>query len=128
MGEACRSRRLATQPAFQSGQPDSPRSYPCCHRDQKFHDLHFIELATGDNSLIEENDGVASFVTDHHYVAHLAVRHTPVGAREILHRPDGVWTPWITFAPEDALISHPSHLNLLAIFITKTVAHFIDGN
>jgi hypothetical protein len=61
-------------------------------------------------------------------VAHLAVRHTPVGAREILHRPDGVWTPWITFAPEDALISHPSHLNLLAIFIAKTVAHFIDGN
>ena len=39
------------------------------------------------------------------------VRNTPDGAREILHRPDGAWTPWITFAPEDALVSHPSHLD-----------------
>jgi dipeptidyl aminopeptidase/acylaminoacyl peptidase len=50
-------------------------------------------------------------VTDHHYNVHLAVRNTPGGAREILHRHDGVWTPWFTFAPEDALISHPSHLD-----------------
>ena len=84
------------------------------HRNPKFHDLHSIDLATGDNSLIEENNGVASFVTDHHYNVHLAVRNTPGGAREILHRPDGVWTPWITFAPEDAPISHPSHLDTQA--------------
>jgi hypothetical protein len=44
----------------------------------------------------------------------LAVRNTPVGACEILHHPDGVWTPWITFAPEDALLSHPSHLDTQA--------------
>src|SRR3984893_6398068 len=81
------------------------------HRDPKFHDLHSIDLATGDISLIEENHGVASFVTDHHYNVHLAVRNTPIGAREILHRPDGVWSPWFTFAPDDALISHPSHLD-----------------
>ena len=84
------------------------------HRNPKFHDLHSIDLATGDNSLIEENNGVASFVTDHHYNVHLAVKNTPGGAREILHRPDGVWRPWITFAPEDAPISHPSHLDTQA--------------
>jgi hypothetical protein len=39
--------------------------------------------------------GPASFVTDHRYNVHLAVRNTPGGAREILH-PDGVWIPWIT--------------------------------
>src|SRR3984893_10762729 len=41
---------------------------------------------------------------------------SPSGTRRtararFLHRPDGVWTPWITFAPEDALVSHPSHLD-----------------
>ena len=56
------------------------------HRDPKFHDLHSIDLATGDISLIEENHGVASFVTDHHYNVHLAVRNTPDGACEILPR------------------------------------------
>src|SRR6202045_1151868 len=81
------------------------------HRDPKFHDLHSIDLATGDISLIEENQDVASFVTDHHYNVHLAVRNTPDGACEILYRHDGVWTPWFTFAPEDALVSHPSHLD-----------------
>lgn len=80
-------------------------------RDPRFHDLHTIDLATGDIALVEENPGFAFFVTDQHYKAHLAVRDAPNGSREILHRASGIWSPWITFAPEDARVSFPSHLD-----------------
>ncbi|ACK50831.1 peptidase S9 prolyl oligopeptidase active site domain protein [Methylocella silvestris BL2] len=80
-------------------------------RDPKFHDLYTVELASGDIALIQENFGVAAFVTDHHYNVHLAIRDLPSGEREVLRRVDGVWTPWITFATEDARVSHPLHLD-----------------
>jgi dipeptidyl aminopeptidase/acylaminoacyl peptidase len=91
-------------------------------RDPKFHDLYTIELATGELSLVIENFGVASFVADDRYNVHLAVRDTPDGAREILRRAEGVWTPWIAFAPEDARTSYPSHLD------TATKSLFIHDN
>lgn len=83
-------------------------------RDPRFHDLHTIDLATGEIALVEENPGFASFVTDSHYKVHLAVRHAPDGSREILRRAGGAWTPWITFAPEDARVSFPNHLDASA--------------
>ena len=80
-------------------------------RDPRFHDLHMIDIASGALTLVEENPGFTSFVTDHHYNVHLAVRDARDGAREILHRQNGAWTPWITFAPEDARVSFPDHLD-----------------
>jgi len=83
-------------------------------RDPRFHDLHSIELATGNLALVEENPGFAALITDDRYKVHLAVRDTAAGAREILHRPDGAWTPWISFAPDDARSSFPDHLDAKA--------------
>jgi dipeptidyl aminopeptidase/acylaminoacyl peptidase len=83
-------------------------------RDPRFHDLHSVDLETGEIALVEENPGFAFFVTDQHYTAHLAVRISSEGSREILNRAGGIWTPWITFAPEDARVSFPSHLDASA--------------
>ena len=80
-------------------------------RDRRFHDLHTIDLVTGDITLVEENPGFAFFLTDQHYKAHLAVRNASDGSRVILHRAGDAWMPWITFAPEDARVSFPNHLD-----------------
>jgi dipeptidyl aminopeptidase/acylaminoacyl peptidase len=80
-------------------------------RDRRFHDLHAIEIASGAVTLVEENQGFASFVADDRFKAHLAVRDTQEGARQILHRVDGAWTPWFTFGPQDARVSSPNHID-----------------
>ncbi|MBS7590112.1 S9 family peptidase [Ancylobacter defluvii] len=83
-------------------------------RDRRFHDLYTVDLVTGDIALVEENLGFASFVTDRLYKTHLAVRNASDGGRVILHRAGDAWRPWITFAPEDARVSMPSHLDARA--------------
>jgi dipeptidyl aminopeptidase/acylaminoacyl peptidase len=83
-------------------------------RDQKFHDLYTVDLASGELTPVEENPGFAFFMCDDRYNVHLAVRNTPAGKREILRRHESGWRPLVTFAPEDARASHPAHLDALA--------------
>jgi dipeptidyl aminopeptidase/acylaminoacyl peptidase len=80
-------------------------------RDKRFHDLHLVDLATGALTLVQENPGLAGFVTDELMTPHLAIKDMPDGAREILRRGEGGWSSWFTFAPEDARVSAPNHLD-----------------
>ncbi|SEC73534.1 Dipeptidyl aminopeptidase/acylaminoacyl peptidase [Rhizobiales bacterium GAS191] len=81
-------------------------------RDARFHDLHSIDIASGEMTLVEENPGFAHFITDDRYKVHLAVKTTPDGGRDILRRDPGRgWAPWIRFEPEDARVSFPDHLD-----------------
>jgi dipeptidyl aminopeptidase/acylaminoacyl peptidase len=80
-------------------------------RDPRFHDLHEVELASGKLTLVDENPGFAAYVADDALVPRLAIRDTPQGAREVLRKRDGAWTPFITFSPDDARVSIPEHLD-----------------
>jgi dipeptidyl aminopeptidase/acylaminoacyl peptidase len=83
-------------------------------RDRRFHDLYSVDILTGELALLQENQGFAFFLCDRGFNVHLAVRNTPDGAKEILRRAEGAWTPWIAFAPEDAWTSNPGHLDATA--------------
>jgi dipeptidyl aminopeptidase/acylaminoacyl peptidase len=80
-------------------------------RDPRFHDLFSLDLAGGVLDLVEENTGIAWFVTDETYRAVLAVKPAPNGARQVLCKRDGTWGPLLEFAPEDARSSGPNHVD-----------------
>lgn len=73
-------------------------------RDAQFHDIYRIDLATGERSLVLQNDGFAGFVTDADFRVRFAVRMTADGGAEYLERDDsGGWRPFITVGQEDSL-------------------------
>jgi dipeptidyl aminopeptidase/acylaminoacyl peptidase len=80
-------------------------------RDPRFPDLFSIDLANGALDPVEENPGLAGFLTDETYRAVLALKLGPDGARHVLRKVDGTWLPFLEFAPEDARSSGPNHLD-----------------
>ena len=80
-------------------------------RDPRFPDLFSLDLASGALDLVEENPGLAGFVTDETYRAVLALKLAPNGARQVLRKVDGAWVPFLEFAPDDARSSGPNHLD-----------------
>ena len=80
-------------------------------RDKRFHDLFSLDLGSSALELVEENPGLAGFVTDEAYRAVLALKLDPNGARKVLRKTDGSWVPFLDFAPDDARSSGPNHLD-----------------
>ncbi|TDR88097.1 S9 family peptidase [Enterovirga rhinocerotis] len=80
-------------------------------RDPRFHDLHIVDLATGERRLIQENPGFLGFVTDEDYAVHFAVQPHPDGSSEVLKRDGDAWTSWLVFDAEDTRVSGPDHLD-----------------
>ena len=80
-------------------------------RDPRFFDLFSVDLASGALELVEENPGLAGFLTDETYRAVLALKVAPDGARQVLRKEAGKWSPFLDFAPEDARASGPNHLD-----------------
>jgi dipeptidyl aminopeptidase/acylaminoacyl peptidase len=80
-------------------------------RDPRFHDLFSLDLASGVLEPVEENPGMAGFVTDEAYRAVLALKLTPDGGRQVLRKQDGAWASFLEFAPDDARCSGPNHLD-----------------
>ena len=58
-----------------------------------FTDLFSLDLASGALELVEENPGLAGFLTDETYRAVLALKLGPDGARQVLRKADGAWAP-----------------------------------
>ncbi|RJO67313.1 MAG: S9 family peptidase [Myxococcales bacterium] len=75
-------------------------------RDARFHDLHLLNLASGERTLLMRNDRFGEFHIDDRYRVRLASLPRPDGGVEI-HKPDGAgeWKPFVVLEPEDALSS-----------------------
>jgi len=73
-------------------------------RDQRFHDLYTVDVATGAATLLAENPGFTSFIADEDFAVRFAEKMNADGSTDVL-RPDdhGGWTPWLAIAAEDAL-------------------------
>lgn len=78
------------------------------NRVQQYHDLHKINIITGEKALTQQNDGFEGFVTDDHYKVRLANRFTKDGGNEYLKpsREEG-WEPFAKIAMEDVLTTAP---------------------
>lgn len=99
-------------------------------RDKRFHDLYRVNIETGDKTLVQENPGVAGFVTDDNLEVRLAVNFTP-DAGQVWLKPEAEepgekgyedWAEMEKFSSVDAMTSGPSGFNK-----TGTVLYFEDS-
>ena len=94
------------QARFQQRSPDRPDEMliRLNNRDPRYHDIHLLNLRTGEMELVQQNDGFVGFITDEDFAVRFASRLTEDGGQETL-RPAGEdeWEPFITVSMEDSL-------------------------
>jgi len=81
-------------------------------RDKQLHDIWKINIETGEKQLVQENPGVAGYLTDDDFNVRIALNYTPTGGSVWLV-PEGEgdkkeWKEFIEFGPEDAMTSGPA--------------------
>jgi len=78
------------------------------HRNPKYHDIHRLNVLTGEMSLVQQNDRFLGFQTDDDYHIRYALEMTPDGGNE-LFTPDGSggWKSFDKIPMEDMLTTWP---------------------
>ena len=86
-------------------------------RDARYHDIHRVNILTGEMSLVMQNDiGAMGFVADDDFRVRLAVTTTESGGSSFLERPQsdadsddgsGEWLPFMEVGLEDGLTTMP---------------------
>ncbi len=82
-------------------------------RVPQLHDLHRVNLVTGERTLVLENEGFLGFLADDNYQVRYSVRMNPDGTTDYLKysASDGEWEPFVHVGPEDDLTTQPRGLN-----------------
>jgi dipeptidyl aminopeptidase/acylaminoacyl peptidase len=81
-------------------------------RNPQLHDIWRINIQTGEKELVQQNHGVAGYLTDDDYKVRLAISFSPFGG-QVWHVPEGEgdsqkWTEFLAFGPEDSMTSGPA--------------------
>jgi len=83
-------------------------------RNPQLHDIYRVDVLTGERTLVQENPGVAGFVTDDDYAVRFAVTFTPEGGQTMLSPQRDAegkvvdWTEFLKIDPEDATSTGPA--------------------
>jgi dipeptidyl aminopeptidase/acylaminoacyl peptidase len=91
-------------------------------RNPQLHDIYRVNIKSGERKLIQENEGVAAFVTDDDYEVRFAFNYTPEGGQELLEPAEGdagkpgekgvaEWESFVKVGPEDAMTTGPAGFN-----------------
>jgi dipeptidyl aminopeptidase/acylaminoacyl peptidase len=77
-------------------------------RDAQLHDIYRVNLETGDQKLVVQNEGFAGFLTDDEFQVRFAMRVSPDGGTELLERTaEGGWKSFAKIGQEDSLTTNP---------------------
>ena len=84
-------------------------------RDPHLHDIWRVNIETGERELIQQNEGVAAYVTDDDFRIRFAFNFTPDGGQVLLKPriedetgPDAEWDEFIKVGPIDAMTTGPA--------------------
>ncbi len=92
-------------------------------RDPALHDIHRVNITTGERSLVMENEGFLGFTTDDDYNVRFAERLTPDGGNEIFQATeDGSWELFMEIATDDLLTT-----GIVGFDKTGTILYMIDS-
>jgi len=73
-------------------------------RDKRFFDIYRVNVATGQSTLLQANNGFVGFFTDPHFRVRFAVKSAADGGWDYLQRrEDGEWHPFAKIGMADAL-------------------------
>ncbi|ODT01228.1 MAG: peptidase S9 [Erythrobacter sp. SCN 62-14] len=80
------------------------------NRDPQFHDVHLLDLATGELTLVMENNAYAGFMADDTLTIRMAMAQNEAGGTDYFRVVDGVVedAPFETTAMEDSLTTSPA--------------------
>lgn len=82
------------------------------NRNAQYHDLHRVNIRTGQMDLIAENNEYAGYVTDDDYKVPFAMKMTPDGGSEIFKaNAQGAWETFMKIGMEDAMTTNPLGLD-----------------
>jgi len=70
-------------------------------RDPQWHDVYRVDLATGERTLLSENNGFAAIIVDNDLKIRLAAEPTPSGGQRILNFNQNDWQPLFEIPFED---------------------------
>ena len=77
-------------------------------RDKRFFDIYRVNVATGQSTLLQANNGFVGFFTDPHFRVRFAVKSAADGGWDYLQRrEDGDWRPFAKIGMADALSTRP---------------------
>lgn len=76
-------------------------------RNPQVHDIYRVNLETGEKTLVLQNDGFPSLVTDDDFQVRFAKRTSPDGGIELLARDGNDWKSFTQIGPEDSLTTSP---------------------
>lgn len=92
-------------------------------RDPRLHDIHRVNLETGERQLLLTNEGFVSFLIDDEFNVRFGMRFTPDGSNQLFQRTDaGDWKLFATIGHEDALTTGPAGFDK-----TGRVLYLIDS-
>ena len=81
-------------------------------RDKKWHDVFAVDVTTGNRTLLEKNEGFASYLANDDLELVLAVKNTDDGGSEIFRKvPKKGWVSILAVPPDDALTTEPQVLS-----------------
>ena len=83
-------------------------------RDPRYHDIHRVDILTGEMSLVLENDiGAYGLLTDDDFRVRLATVTSECGGTSILERSDsGEWLPFMEIGLEDGMTTYPLGMDI----------------
>lgn len=78
-------------------------------RDEQLHDIHRVNLLTGERQLVQKNPGFAGFLTDEDFRVRFASKFTPDGG-VAFYQPTGKddWKEFLKVPMEDSLTTNPA--------------------
>jgi dipeptidyl aminopeptidase/acylaminoacyl peptidase len=79
------------------------------NRDERWHDVHSLDLKTGKLSLVKQNDGYSGFIADEDLVLRVAIRPNAAGGQDYFRIDNGkvAATPFLTHGLEDSQTVQP---------------------
>jgi dipeptidyl aminopeptidase/acylaminoacyl peptidase len=79
------------------------------NRDQRWHDVHALDLKTGKLTLVQQNDGYAGFIADEDLKLRVAIRPNAAGGQDYFRVVDGKTDakPFLTHGLEDSQTVQP---------------------
>jgi dipeptidyl aminopeptidase/acylaminoacyl peptidase len=82
------------------------------NRNPQYHDLHRVNIRTGQMVLLAENNEYAGYVTDDDYKVPFAMKMTPDGGSELFKaNAQGAWESFIKIGMEDSMTTSPLGLD-----------------
>ncbi|MBL8877899.1 MAG: S9 family peptidase [Phycisphaerales bacterium] len=91
-------------------------------RDPQMHDLHIVNLASGEmKPWLQNDDGIVDFVLDNNFRAVAVTRFTPAGGTVVSTRGEsGEWQTFAEVGPEDAMTTQVLGTDRVGIMLYMT--------